>query len=132
MDLSRRFKHSELFRLIVSPFEIIRYKWRMFRGTAKFITDRPWRADKVTRTICGHCSAVLLSDTGARAYAIEGQSKYPPRPLPVVGEHEGVDVMMSYATSHHFHFPLVCRECGTRLYNAYAFKVLKILVIVFY
>lgn len=132
MDLSRRFNHSGILRLFLTPFEILRYLWRLRTGKAKFITDRPWRADKKTRSVCGHCSAVLLDDTGARAYSIDGQVKYPPIPLPVVGEHEGTDVMMSYATSHHFHFPLVCRECGTRLYNAYAFKMLKILVIVFY
>lgn len=133
MDLSRRFNHSRWYRTLITPFEVLRYYFRLKTDRAKFVTEREWKAQKQIKSICGYCSEVLPQDMGGRSYQIWGQARYIPYPLPVkVEESSRDDLVLAYHASHHFHFPAVCPHCGTRFYNAYATKLLKILVLIFY
>jgi len=49
-----------------------------------------------------------------------------------VGDSDKDETVMTFYSSHHYHFPMMCRNCGALLYNAYSIKILKILVLIFY
>ena len=130
--LSRRFNHSVWFRLLLTPFLILRYKWRLWSGSQKVVTERLLNPRKVIVSICGHCSE-LLPKSDYLAFQTWGNAKYLPVPLPMkIADSDKDETVMTFHASHHHHFPSGCRSCGTLHYNIYAIKILKIMVLIYY